>query len=217
LFLRERILVRSDRHLTAFLALLLVLLAASSAHANRLSIDDTDFDIRWASLLFAPNSGSAVRCPVTLLGRFHSATITKTAGLLIGYINHARVGACPQGALTVLTATLPWHVRYKSFAGTLPNITSVSLDFLGAAFSFNNGLGFTCLFTSSTVEPAIGTAALAAGRVTELNASSGVVDTNDIAGGFLCDDIVAGGIELSYSGSGVVEDLAGGALNIRLI
>ena len=64
-----------------------------------------------------------------------------------------KLGACASGSATLLTETLPWHVQYASFAGTLPNITAVRYNIIGFARRIREIIGLTCLFRSTTAEP----------------------------------------------------------------
>jgi len=198
--------------LTAALATVALTATMGVASANRLSIDDQDFDIRWARLNFTGAGGSInVSCEVTLLGRFHSATITKTRGSLIGFIDHVSVNTpgCVGGQGIPLTEALPWHVRYDSFTGTLPRITTVRLALVGARFLITAS-GTTCTATTTETNPAFGTGAVSAtGQITSLAASGSI----PLSGPFLCSLASPG----SFSGSGVVEDLAGNLLFVRLI
>jgi hypothetical protein len=136
---------------TAFLALTI-----GSTSANRLSASNHRFRLTWASLrMFPENETGApdIRCPVTLEGSFHSATIRKTAGALIGAVTKGIVNAaeppCAGGHATVRQESLPWHVTYESFRGTLPNITSV--EFLVRRYSLVIELsaiaGLQCLYS----------------------------------------------------------------------
>lgn len=97
------------------------------------------------------------RCNVTLEGSFHSRTLSKVAESLIGYINRASVGGCEAGTATILTETLPWHVRYTSFAGALPNITAISTKVVGTAFRIREPFGIECLSRSTVEAPTTGT------------------------------------------------------------
>jgi hypothetical protein len=129
--------------------------AAGTASAGRLSFSSRDFRIVWRFMQFREASNS-VQCPVTLEGSLHSSTVTKTFSSLIGYITRASTASasCINGRLTVLTETLPWHVRYSSFSGTLPNISGVEVRIVGLAFR----IGYTfvnCLIRSESIEPAV--------------------------------------------------------------
>jgi hypothetical protein len=59
-------------------------------------------------------------CRLTLEGSLHTRTMAKVAGALLGYITRVTAAEC---VAAMLTETLPWHVRYEGFSGTLPNIT----------------------------------------------------------------------------------------------
>jgi hypothetical protein len=204
---------RSKLLLAGMAATLLLSFAVGTASARRLAVDDQDFDIRWAPLSFIAG-GTTTTCNVTLLGSFHSLTIAKTAGLLIGFIDHAAVNSCNAGAgATVLTADLPWHVRYSSFAGILPNITSVTLHLVGAAFRVDPaGELPACLARTDATEPGRAIAELSGTNVTGLTADrTQSIDLEDTS--FAC---TIGG-DAEFEGRGTVEDLAGNALNISLV
>src|SRR4051794_14739384 len=96
-------------------------------------------------------------CQVTLEGSLHSRTIDKVPGRLIGYITSAALGSCSSGTATILRETLPWHVRYANFTGTLPNITSLGTNVIDASFRVRETFTITCLARSTAAQPAIGT------------------------------------------------------------
>jgi hypothetical protein len=166
---------RSKVLFTGLTAALLLALAVGTASANRLSVSAQDWEARFVSLEFIAG-GSTIRCPVTLQGSFHSRTIVKTAHALIGHVSRASVigsagtGACTGGTATVLTATLPWHVTYEFFTGTLPNITGIGLLLIGASFQVQPRESLTCLARTTTTDPALGTVGVSGGRATELTA-----------------------------------------------
>ena len=54
----------------------------------------------------------------------------------------------------MLSETLPWHVRYDSFAGTLPDITSVSLRVIGMALLVRPTGLLSCLYQTESGAPA---------------------------------------------------------------
>ncbi len=113
----------------------LLAVGVANASANNLSTSSRTFRITWSSI----SLGSAeeivipIRCPITLEGSFHSGTIRKVAGALIGYVTRATIpsAACTSGTATIGQESLPWHVRYKSFEGTLPRITGVRFSLNG--------------------------------------------------------------------------------------
>jgi hypothetical protein len=157
--------------LVGLTAAFLLAIAISSASANRLSLSNRAIRATWQILEFSEPEGafSAVRCPVTIEGSFHSNTIRKVVGSLIGYITRAAVnsGACTNGRATVLLESLPWHVRYRGFSGILPNIELLQLGLIRAAFRINVRIlfEFFCLATTTTANPAVGNANLGAGGV----------------------------------------------------
>jgi hypothetical protein len=164
------------KHCKLLLAALgaMVLLGAlvSTASAGRLSsssqtLRSTFREVRFRMPFFTPN------CQVTLEGSLHSRTIAKVAGSLIGYINRAILGPCSSGTATILSETLPWHVRYLSFSGTLPSISSIRINVVNASFRIREPFGITCLARSTATEPAIGTFTREAG---------GALTTSEIGG-----------------------------------
>jgi len=161
--------IRVAAALTATLALAL---AVGSASANRLSYSENRFRIIWASLTFSESGGNfPITCPVTLEGSFVARTVAKTREATVGYINRASVNSpgCTEGQATILSETLPWTVKFQSFTGTLPNITSVRHSLIGAAFQVEPGLGIVCLARSSEAHPAAGEANReAGGNITSL-------------------------------------------------
>ena len=111
---------------TAVLAAALLLAAAvNTASARVLSVSNQNIRVTWSSL--EEVGAITVRCRVTLEGSFHSRTIVKVARTLIGAITRATVDEanCTNGSESPRNETLPWHLTYEGFAGTLPNIFSV--------------------------------------------------------------------------------------------
>jgi len=94
--------------------------------ARRFSISSFSTRMVWQQMRFS--SGLIpISCDVTLEGTLHERNITKRFETLVGYITRAEAEECSGGQVTLLTETLPWHTRYSSFSGTLPNITSMNL------------------------------------------------------------------------------------------
>jgi hypothetical protein len=131
--------------LTALVAALLLASVVSSAFARNLRVSSRTFRVTWSSLEFAePVTRITMRCQVTLEGSFHSATIAKVERLLIGAITRANVKeeSCTGGRDRPNNETLPWHVTYENFTGTLPNISTVGL--LLSRVSFNIEMPLVC-------------------------------------------------------------------------
>jgi hypothetical protein len=118
-------------------AALLLASAVSTASARNLSINNQNIRVTFTSLEFGA-SEIIVRCLVTLEGSFHTRTLAKVARSLVGAITKAAVKqeTCTGGSGgpfngveryngTTSPNTLPWHLTYDSFQGTLPNITSL--------------------------------------------------------------------------------------------
>jgi hypothetical protein len=129
---------------------------ASTAGAKRFETSERGFLVRFGTLAFN-TAGNRVSCPVTLEGSFHSRTLSKVSGQLIGYITQAQVPSteppCVEGTLTALTTTLPWHIQYNSFAGRLPTITRIRITLVGARLQLHPRNSVTCLFGSTQANP----------------------------------------------------------------
>jgi hypothetical protein len=194
-------------------AALLLALAVASASAARLSVSETGFSIRWSAMTFGYGIED-VTCPVTLHGTFHSRTMRKVSGALVGSVNQATVAnaSCTGGRLTFLQATLPWHIRYHSFTGVLPIITGIKLSIIGVAIRLEVVEEF-CLFVTTAAEPF--SLIMNVGRSGEVTSTrmdeASVIDLN--AGGFLCDF----GGDMTISGAGTVDGDSSTLIFYRLI
>jgi hypothetical protein len=162
---------RSRLLFAALAATMLMSFAASSASARRFEVSERHFLAIWTSLEFVLG-GNAILCPVTLEGSFHSRTLSKVSGQLVGYISNAVVNSplCTNGTATVLPTSLPWHLRYDSFRGTLPSITGVLLQLIRASFRIADTVGFSCLAETKATEPAHGIVEVTAGVARTLRA-----------------------------------------------
>lgn len=137
------------RRCAATIAAFTLLAAVSSASANDLSVSEQGFEIQWTPLTL--QSGSEASCNLTLAGSFHARSFAKSSGSLVGHITRASSSGC---ALTVLQETLPWHVTYLNFSGSLPRISAISLRFIGMSMRFDPpGTVPACLGTSETRSP----------------------------------------------------------------
>jgi hypothetical protein len=126
-----------------------LLLASGAASAHKFSFSNKTFRIMWSSLEITPGQ---VRCPITLEGSFHSATIPKVFERLIGHVTRAisNSEACIEGRVTFLQEALPWHVTYSDFLDTLPLIRKIGVSLIRAAFQFESeSVAFPCLTTST--------------------------------------------------------------------
>jgi hypothetical protein len=179
--------------LTGLAATAILAAAVGTATANRLALSNNAIRVVWTSLELSNSvNATVVRCPVTLEGSFHSRTIEKIREKLVGYITRANVqnNQCTGGRATILQETLPWHLTYQSFRGTLPRIETILLNLIRAAFvieipGFNN-----CLAITTIENPARGIVLFEAsgnGRVTGLRADeTATIPLRNGPGGFAC-------------------------------
>ncbi len=148
---------RCGLFLTCLATACVLALAVATASANRLSVTNQSISITWSALRF--NEGRAV-CPVTLEGSLHGRTFAKVTSSLIGSIVRARTSRCSVGTAVLLsaedgqTSTLPWHVRYASFSGTLPAITAMRWHIVGFSYRIVKELEL-CLYASTAERPAL--------------------------------------------------------------
>jgi len=179
--------------------------AVGVAAATRLELDERRFNAKWSSLKFkGPFGETHANCPITLEGSFHSNTIAKTVGALIGHISRATSGTCIEGSTTILQESLPWHITYAGFSGTLPDITLIMINLVGASFQVP-----LCLSTTTTARPARGNIELIRERGGLLKATNLVADPT-----FTIPCGIATG---RFEGTATTEKLAGGQILVRLI
>lgn len=146
-------LTRSRLLLGALLLAVTLGAMASAALGQRLSVSNRNIRVVWETFAFTSSAGSVV-CGVTMEGSLHANTITKTRGSLVGYITRVPT---PSGCLfedhaIPLPASLPWHIRYDSFNGTLPAITGIRFALVNASIRVELN-GFSCLFRSTEANP----------------------------------------------------------------
>jgi hypothetical protein len=127
---------------------------ATSASARNISISNRNIRTVFTPLVLDPSIGGNISCTVTLEGTFHSNTIAKVANSLIGYITRASVDTpnCVQAEgnsrALVRQESLPWHIRYRSFEGALPNVT-LRIQLINAGFDLLGTPVGTCRYTAS--------------------------------------------------------------------
>jgi hypothetical protein len=196
--------LRSQKLLMAAMtAVLLLALAGAVASANRLAFNETRKRVIFPTLEFSAN-GITIRCSTTLEGSFHSRTISKVSGSLIGYITSALLSPCNGGNGIVNRETLPWHLRYTGFQGTLPRITGISLSIIRPSFTFEV-FGILCRYTPSTL-PARNELEVG-GVVVSVAASASNIGSETIG----CPSTN------TLSGNGNAQTGSGGALQITLV
>jgi hypothetical protein len=154
--------------LTAALALAA---AVGNATARRIEVSEQRILVLFRALSFASGGTTQVVCDVNIEGSFHSRTLSKVSGQLVGYITEASVHRpCPTNTAFILNGverlpdgstapnSLPWHIRYKSFEGILPNIESIDLQLVNAAFLVRILNLINCLYRSTAASPMVGLA-----------------------------------------------------------
>jgi len=136
---------------TLFLGLL-----AGAAGARSLSWSSQAFRTTNSSFrVFSNSTRIEARCALTLEGSFHERTFAKVREALIGYIDRAALGGCTGTPISLLTATLPWRMLYRSFEGALPNVRLIYSNIVGFAIGITEVLGFLCLSVSTAAEPQV--------------------------------------------------------------
>jgi hypothetical protein len=111
----------------------LLAVSVSAAAARSFSTSSQTFRMTFRRITFNGVFGD-IRCQLTMEGSLHGRTIAKTSSELVGFITASSFGPCESGLATLLIGTLPWHLRYQAFTGTLPNITSTRLRLVGMDF-----------------------------------------------------------------------------------
>ncbi len=196
--------------LTASTAVLVSLVLVATASAGHIRRSKAKFKDTWSSLELRWGTGT-VRCPVRVEGSFHSSTFAKVSGALIGYIYRAtRTGNCTGGRATIDQESLPWHVAYGGFAGTLPNITGDIFWWIKFKVT-TESTGLTCTTRTESGHPFVGRENIASGRATSFTADESALIP--LSGGFLCS--FAG--EGSFAGTATTTDEVEGSITITLI
>lgn len=149
---------RNDRRLRAIAAALAVAAvlacAVGSTSAGRLSVSTRNFKIVWANLELSTNFiVGTIRCPVTVEGSFHSATIRKVEGAPVANLFRVRA-VCTSGRATLNQEVLPWTLVYERFFGTLPLVASINFKLLRVRALMDIGENF-CGFTTTAENPAV--------------------------------------------------------------
>jgi len=203
--------------------LVVLMLASGMAAANRLRLTTTNFSIRWREFNVPTGQTPELseprlrHCPLTLSGSFHSATIAKVRGALIGYVGTPQMGTCTGegGTVTLLLRTgLPWHLTYRDFLGTLPSITGFHLALLGFRMSIEVPplFGEVCLITTTAREPLdINFTREAGGAVTSAGGTESRIVARNTTG-FLCE-----GLTWAMGGNGTLDNGSGARVTVTLI
>jgi hypothetical protein len=178
-----------------------VLLGAVVASASARNLEETQTNSATWARMDSRGVFGTIECEVKLSGSFHSRTSGKAVNSLIGYITEGTFQRCARGSMTIRQESLPWHRRYRSFLGTLPNITGLTETVTGAEWRIEN-LGFNCTVRRET-----------SSMILTYTVSSGRVERAEISGTSSCS-----GSNATLSGSTPnVTNGSGGSVTVRLI
>jgi hypothetical protein len=161
---------RSRLLLAALIAAATLATAIGTAGARRIQFSENHIRAVWEAAerttVFDGGGLFEIECRLTVEGSFHSRTLSKVSGQLIGYITEAEapLTCLGGGEVAILNGfepdengvevpnTLPWHVRYDSFRGVLPRIEGIRIQIInGSVLGWNLFSG--CLYTSTAAKP----------------------------------------------------------------
>jgi hypothetical protein len=128
----------------------------SPAFARILLVSHQRMRATFANVEFIGAFGTT-RCALTLEGSLHARSLNKLVATLLGYLARGTLGACSSGTATILAETLPWHIHYEFFTGTLPNITAIGILISFFSMRIREVGGLTCLVRTTATEPGRGT------------------------------------------------------------
>lgn len=190
----------------------LMVVAVGAASANTLSLSNARDTASWTAFEVTAGTLGAAKCEVIPIITFHHGTFTKTAGTLIGVVEAVRIKNCTIGQIADIAATLPWHVRYSGFTGTLPNMTTVNVLIVGMGLEITTSGGARCRTTTTAETPARailnreGRGVITSIRLDE---TAGI----PMEGELLC----AGSGEARLSGAGSLKSESGASVLVTLI
>jgi hypothetical protein len=183
--------------LTTLAATILLAAATNTTSARNFSISNQNFRVVWREL---QAGGGSINCEVTLEGSFHYRTIVKRERALLGWVTRAAVRhPCRAGeawddngtevilgGATAVRASLPWHITYETFLGTLPNITGIRLSLRAPSFVIS--LPGVCLARYGLAEDNLSALArISGGVIEEVTPTAGAANTTRreiFSGGF---------------------------------
>lgn len=177
----------------AIIAALTLSSLAQIASANRALTIESAGAIRATarSLTFSESEG-AITAEITLEGSLHRGATPKVERVLSGFVLTVNTANCRAifFACTVRVLNLPWHMRYVSFRGTLPNITGIRLEMTGVFLLEIPIARKRCLYfgtiQADTSNPVTRLVVLpnTASLVTDLNGGSRCEATGEFSGAF---------------------------------
>lgn len=209
-------LVKRQLLLTVSVATLVAVLSGI-ASASRFSIGEPRFRATYTNFRFYNVGTLEIRCPVTLEGSFHSATIRKLQGALVGFITRASVvsasctGTGGGTSMRWLTTRLPWHIKYETFTGMLPNIATILYRVFEMEFALNYtvmGVPLECLYRTTEPKPLIMTFTYNEVARELRQANPGLEELTNSGGGMACSRIWVTGESASLTRLGFGERLS---------
>ncbi len=204
---------RTRLGIAASLIALLLALSSMAASANRLSISSVRDRATWASFELTTSGFGTFKCEVIPMITFHRGTFTKTAGALVGTVLEVMIRNCTTAQIVAIGESLPWHVVFVNFTGTLPNITSVKFEIVGMGLEFESS-GTRCRLRTTTERPAnVIFNVETGGRLSGIRLDE--TAAIPLEGGFLC--TLAGEARLSGTSGPVTVAGSTTNVNIRLI
>lgn len=199
--------------LAGLAATLLLGLAANPTYAGRLSLTARTFKIAWPRLELTDETSTArAICPVTLQGSFHSTTLRKTVGAVLGYATRHETGRCSVGEAELERGISGvWSIQYVGFTGTLPRISGFTVKIVEVHYSFRAFNNEVCGYFEIGAEQPKGTFQIeASARITGF-----VLDTTVFLPrtglNFFCPQRSA------QRGTATVTTVTGGELGVHLI
>jgi hypothetical protein len=173
----------------------------ATATANRIRVSSTQIRHTWPEWTINLEGGFRISCPITLEGSIHSSTISKVFAQLVAHVTRPAINAasCTGGSVLLLAASLPWHIKYDLFSGTLPNITALQFQFVGMAF-LTTVLGTSCLYQTTAASPAKWIDSLVRGVVTSTRWVESV-RIPSVSGGFCPAATLSGSGSLTHAGT----------------
>jgi len=127
------------------------------ASAGRLSYSNQSFRDVSAEGTFESERGERglrIRCPVTLSGSLSARTFGKVVGTRVGQLTSATVAeaSCTgEGEVEFERTGFPTALTYRSFQGTLPNITGIrfasTIPDMTNKYRERFGLNYSCKYT----------------------------------------------------------------------
>lgn len=152
---------------------------SASASARNLSVTETVFTGGWSRVNLAGGFGT-VECEMVMGGALHARTFAKAARRLIGAdLIGPTIPRCARGGASVLRETLPWHIRYESFGGRLPNISSIGTEVIGVSLRIREpAFGVICLARSTEAQPVFVILNLGSGGRLTSASLGGAITTN---------------------------------------